>query len=315
MLWIAMIAFVVFVPLAQAQEEKRPDVLTLSKTAVWSLAFSADGKMLASASVGRPPNNDLKLWDWETGTLKSALAGHTDHIFCVAFSPDGKALATTGADKTVRLWDIAAGKEKAVLVRDQTRLKAVRFSGDGKTLGVAGNKWIRLVDVETGKQKSAVEIHPTGSGYCFNPTLELMAYAPDAWYIHLVDTATSKTKILLTGLKGNVQSMAFSNDGKWLASYGNDRTLRVWDVTAGKQKAVYTVQSGRAVALSNDGKTVALGIGDCKVRMWDFTTNKELPSLHDERLATIYSLAFTPDGKSLAVGGQGTIRLWRLPAR
>ena len=298
---------------ASAQDKKRPEVLSLSKTAVWSLTFSPDGKTLASASVGRPPHNDLKVWEVATGELQASLSGHSEHIFCVAFSPDGKALATTSQDKTVRLWDLAAKKEKAVLLRGLTPFKTVRFSADGKTLGASGNKWIRLVDVSNGKEKTAFEIHPTGGGYCFHPTLELMAYAPDAWYIHLVDTSTSKTRTLLTGLKGNAQSMTFSDDGKWLASYSFDNSLRIWDVTAGKQKAIFNIAQGRSIALNKDGSMVALGFNDGTVRRWDLTTSKELPALRDARVGHVYSIAFSPDSTTLAAGGMGVIRLWSLP--
>ncbi len=311
---IVLIGFglVLFTLPLPAQDKKRPDVLTHSNTGVFGLAFSPDGKMLASGSVGRPPHNDLKLWDAESRELKTSFSGHTDHIRHVTFSPDSKMLATGSSDKTVRTWDVETGKEKAVVVREESLIKAVHFSKDGKTLGVATYQKVRLFDTATGKEKSAINIHPSGYGHCFNPTVELMAFAPDHYYIHLVDTSTGKTKILLTGLKGATRAMHFSADGKWLASNSGDGLLRVWDVAAAKQKASFKVDEDGCVALNKDGTKVAFGTRNGKVRIWDVAANKELPSLQDKSVLTIFSIAFSPNGKTLAAGGLGKVRLWSL---
>jgi len=298
-----------------AQDKKRPDVLTPGQTGVFALAFSPDGKMLVSGLVGTPPKNELKLCDSGTGELKASFTGHTNHIFHASFSSDSKILATASADKTVRLWDLEAGKEKTVFLRDEVPAKAMRFSADGKTLGVTTHKRVRILDAATGKEMRSVDIHPEGHGHCFNPTLELMAFAPDWWYIHLIDTSTGKTKTLLTGLKGPTRAMAFSGDGKWLASASGDGLLRVWDVAAGKLKASFAIESSRSVALSKDGKIVALGMGEGKVRIWNVAANKELPLLQDKILNTAFCLAFSPDGTTLAVGGMGKVRLWSLETK
>jgi WD40 repeat protein len=310
-----LLGLVLFPLSSLAQDKKLPEIVTVEKTGVISVAFSPDGKTLASGSAGRPPRNELKLWDSATGELKASLTGHTDHVLQVTFSPDGKTLATFSYDKTVRTWDVEAGKEKAVVLRDDTQVKAIRFSTDGNTLGVAGQKKVRLLDAATGKEQSSVNIHPMGFGYCFSPTLDLMAYAPDASYIHLVDTSNSKTKTLLTGLKGTTRAMRFSDDGKWLASDSDDNLLRVWDVAGGKLKTSFASEFGWCVALRKDGKYVAFGTTEGRARIWDVTANKELPSFQDKSLANVHSLAFSPDGKTLAAGGMGKVRLWSLDAK
>lgn len=309
------LAFLFLSASAQAQEKKRPDVLTMSNTGVFALAYSPDGKMLAAGSVGRPPKNELKIWDAETRERKTSFTGHADHILHATFSPDGKLLLTGSADKTVRLWDVKAGKEKAVVVREDSPIKAARFSNDGKTVGVATYQKVRLFDAASGKEKSTINIHPSGFGHCFSPTVELMAFAPDHWYIHLVDTSTGKTKILLTGLKGQTRSMHFSDDGKWLASVSGDGLLRVWEVETAKLKTSFKADSAGSVALNKDGTLVAYGMRTGNVRIWDIAANKELPSLEDKSLSAIFCVAFSPDGTTLAAGGMGAVRLWSLATK
>ena len=156
-------------PPLSAQEPK----LTLKghTSPVWSVAYSPDGKWLASGSgptiqLATPhgktlaSGNDttIRLWDVQTGKEKATLKGHTSLVSSLTFSPDGKTLASGSHDKTVKLWDMETGKEQATLKGHTSPVSSVAFSPDGKTLASGSEITIKLWDVQTGKER-----HPPGA--------------------------------------------------------------------------------------------------------------------------------------------------------
>ncbi len=125
----------------------RNDPVSCLGVSFWSVAFSPDGKTLASAG-----GEEVRLWDVTTGKNIATLEGHTDWALCVAFSPDGTILASGSADKTVRLWNIRTSKNTAKLEGHAGWVQAVAFSPDGRTL-VSGSRdhTVRFWDVPKAK--------------------------------------------------------------------------------------------------------------------------------------------------------------------
>jgi WD40 repeat protein/mono/diheme cytochrome c family protein len=247
-------------------------------------------------------------------------------LLSVAYSPDGKALASGGGDKIIRLWDVATGKQVATLDGHGSEVGSLAYSPDGKALAAgSGDGTIKLWDTGTTKETATLKGH-TGRvcSVAFSPDGKTLASASvDEAVIKLWDVAAGKGKFSLKGHTGDVIVVTFSPDGKTLASGSVDKMIKLWDVATGQERATLIGHTGMVhdVAFSPDGKTLAsCGGGGLdkpgEVKLWDVATGRERATLKGHT-GGVVSVAFSPDGKTLASGGKGggfgtpgEVKLW-----
>ncbi len=300
------------VALWAAADGKRIATLNAHADTVLCVAFSPNGRTLAAGDV----DASVRLWDLKTGKNAATLTGHGRSVTSVAFSPDGKVLASAsgGTDENrirtrpgeVKLWDVATGMNTFAFTWPRNYVCSVAFSPDGGTLAAGGGK----VFPPGGYQDEPLSV---GSPMYYHR-------AQKAWYwqgpktIKLWDVVTGSSIATLDGGQvGHAGCVAFSRDGKVLASGSADGTVILWNMAT--RQGVATLDDwagGRSVyllAFSPDGKTLAAGCHD-GITLWDLGSRKSSGRLKGHA-CSVLSVAFSPDGKTLAsASADGTVKLW-----
>ncbi len=296
------------------------DFLTLSR-----VLFSPDGTALA----GRD-EEVAGVWDAQTGDFRFWLRGHEQAIDALAFSPDGKLLATGSSDRTIRLWDVESGQQLRLFASD--RVEYLAFSADGKYLASMENDGSRssfvrvraasdgevIFDVRYGVGRQTNYEHP------FTHDLRRFVVYP-AGSIDLTVQVWSVEGELLISIPdahtSTIQGAGFSPDGTRLLTYTN-KVAHVWDAETGE--LIATIQdstppiTGRVgsvedVAFSPDGSLIATASIDGTVRVWDASTGA-LAALLTGHTNWVKRVSFTADGTRLVSAAyDNTVRVWGLP--
>jgi WD40 repeat protein/tRNA A-37 threonylcarbamoyl transferase component Bud32 len=271
---------------------------------------------------GEPDRRGLEWYEvWRNCRREGLfLAGHSNAIVTIAFSPDSRNLASTSQDTTIKLWDATTGQLQTTLFQEHLEglpegLSTVAFSPDGRTL--VSSRWDkppRLWDVATGKDQGQL-VGPAAKGgeeywaLVSSPNGQWLACSRKNQTIQLWDWANRRPHLLLT--PGHlVDGLAFSPDSRRLAASGV--MVTVWEAASGREEMVLKgpTQATHNVAFSPDGRTLAAGGDDRTIYLWDLATAQLRRTLQGHT-NPIQTVAFSPDGTLLASGSPNeAVRLW-----
>jgi WD40 repeat protein len=304
-------------------------------SAVCALEFSPDGNTLAAGLFdGKAYNEDfhyrnrdlsqsVALFDAKTGTNRVELAqtrapgpygglATTPLGAFLAFSPDGSTLAFGSYDGLVQLWDLRTARLSRTLQSQTSLLKAVAFSKDGKKL-IAAGRLLTVWDAANYGPGQRVDIIGTRQSVACSPDSERLAIGSEAFgAVEMVDLSSAGVTRLDPNLQDRIFCVAFSPDGRHLA-FGKDASAVVWDLE--KKRKQFEVASSWtfAIAFAPDGKIVATA-GQNGLQFWNAQTGTAMEGLPAPQ--GIVSLAYSPDGRSLALGDwSGDVSVWDVESR
>ena len=290
---------------------------------VISIAFSKDGKYIATASI----DNTVRLWKWEPNgklndnenNLIQVLRGHTDYVNDVSFSKDGKYIATASSDTTVRLWKkddnqtLYTGEE--VLRGHRVWVYGVVFTPDDKQIiSASADTTARVWKLSSNKKPNIFQdSNEKVFSVAFSPNGKLIATSSGDGKVRLWDKdSNTPNRIREWGVAKQevVYSLAFNPKKNQIATGSSDSKLRLWDKN-GKPIKEFDGHQGavESLAFSPDGNRIVTGSRDKTARLWD-KNGKPIAILKGHKKG-VYSVAFSPNGKQIVTGSRdNTARLW-----
>jgi WD40 repeat protein len=297
---------------------------------VMCVAFSPDGWHVASGSLfpnplalsdPRKALGVVKIWDPETGHVDVTFRGQVGLVDSLAYSPDGKRIASSSLneDNTFAVWNADTGEDVHLVRGHATHVHRLRFSPDGHLIVSASTDGtVKLWDAATFTEVRSIDAHRAPVyDLAFSPDGSHFASASFDGTVCLWETASGARLRTLRGHTGGTVTVTYSPDGRRLASGGSDKTVRLWDPASGEEKITLRGHTDlvTSVAFSPDGRQLVSASFDRTAHFWDASPAQPpagpgLFTCGDEG-QRVNSVAFSPNGRLLASGGwDGVVRLW-----
>jgi WD40 repeat protein len=276
-------------------------------------------RRLLARHVPEPGEEDLRGFEWHYWNLRTrlerrVLPGKEKYVFGLAYSPDGRLLASGEANGVIRLWDVASGTcIRELPARSVGAIVCLAFCSDGRRLAAGcGDHAVRVWEVESGRLLRTLSGH-TAQVECvaYHPEGDRLATCSFDGTVRLWDLSSGRCVRTLAGHQGSVHAIAFSPDGRALAFGGWDCTLRVWDASTGRPVAAMTSPSKvLSVAFHPGGRRIASSHDDPAIRLWDRESGRNVSTLFGHADGVL-AIAFSANGRRLVSGSlDSTVRLW-----
>ncbi len=299
-------------------------LLSAKSSGMWAslqgLDFSPDAAQVAAV---HHEGREVFVFDAHSGKPAMTLIGHDGGLLGVAYSRDGKRLASCGDDQTIRVWDLETRRTAHTLHGHVSGVLCVAFSPDGRRLVSGGSdSTLRLWNSDNGGALAVMHGHTAAvNRVAFCDDGRTIASAARDGTARLWDATAMDDASVLRGHSGYVYPVACSPDVRWIASGSWDLTIRLWDAVTGRPGRVLEGHTGPigASAFTTDGTRLASWSEDKTIRVWDIATGAETePRLMHMSMGhrdSVYSLVVSPDGRRLGAVTHDGVRFWNLATR
>jgi WD40 repeat protein/serine/threonine protein kinase/tetratricopeptide (TPR) repeat protein len=273
-----------------------------------TVGWSSDGKQIVGGARG------LKIWDATTGREVLTSKGSTQWIGSVAWSPDGRHIASGNGDKTIRIWDAKTGEELRTLKGHAQWVNNVAWSPDSQRIvSGSGDKTLKIWDTVAGRELLTLKGHSQWiNGVSWSHDGKRIASASGDRTVKIWDAATGHDLLTLRGHTRWVRGVAWSPDNQRVVSGGGDETVRIWDAETGQETLSLKGHTNFIgdVDWSRDGRRIVSGGGDKTLKIWSASSGQETLTCRGHTQG-VPGLAWSPDGAWIVSASRDkTARVW-----